>query len=183
MSKLPIDRRGVYRPVGWIAGAAQGLQRLDNVDADKRYVRNRVSAHQFNVNVPGDWMVALWRGVLSAAQGGTRRTRTEQDPCSRASACGAQNGSPVFSLSRNVYNQFADEGFVPDGYDRTDLPLTSCPPITHWSDWKFTDVSVSWKSTLVGRKNLQLDEESHSSSKRRHSGSVEGKSRSRLPSV
>lgn len=158
---------------GGLQAQLQGLQRLDNVDADKRYVRNRVSAQLFNVNVPGDWMVALWREFFPPPK--VEPKKDKDGKVIPAAAPAVPKWVPVFSLSRNVYNQFADEGFVPDGYDRTDLPHVVSTNHALGLDWKFTDVSVSWKSTLVGEKNLQLDEESHSSSKRRHSGSVEWK--------
>jgi hypothetical protein len=158
---------------GGLQAQLQGLQRLDNVDADKRYVRNRVSAQLFNVNVPADWMAALWREFFPPPK--LEPKKDKDGKVIPTPAPSAPKWIPIFSLSRNVYNQFADEGFIPEGYGKSDLPHVVSTNHALGLDWKFTDVSVSWKSTLVGEKNLQLGEELQSSSKRRHGGSVEWK--------
>lgn len=184
MSNYQLNVEVLTAKWGELQAQAQGLQRLDNVDSDRRYVRNRISAQLFNVNIPASWLVKRWRSFfpLPTPEPVKETGDKEKDAAAAkaakettAAAAAISPWVPALSLSRNVYNQFADEAFIPDGYTREDLPHVVSTNHALGLDWKFKTVSFSWKSALVGEKNLQFGEDTKSSSKRRHGASVDWK--------
>jgi hypothetical protein len=167
LSNYPLSAQVMTVQWGSLQAQLQGLQRFDNVDEDRRYVRNRVSAQLFNVMASADWLLNMARKIVpvdSATSGS-------------APATTAPNATPFWvpslSLSRNVYNQFADEGFIPEGYFQADLPKIVSTNHAIGFDWRGSSYSVSWKSGLVGEKNLQTGETLNSSARRRHGLTVD----------
>lgn len=152
----------------------QGVQRLDNVNSDRRYVRNRVSAQLLNVAFPTEWLIAIYRNFVPlppaapAAAAGSSTTAPANAAAAPAASAGPPWWLPALSLSRNVYNQFADEGFIPEGYVAEDLPHVVSTNHAVGLDWKGADYSLSWKFGPSAEKNLQLGAQDSSTRKRRH---------------
>lgn len=170
----------------------QGIQRFDNVGADRNYLRNRVSAQLFNLNLPPDVLVSFIKLFLKAnvkaAAPDTAAAPSASSPIAGADATAPAALPPAvtaappispwipsFSVSRNVYNGFGDRAFVPDGYTEADLPHVVSTNHALGFNWKFESVSFGWKTMLTGEKNLQLTEQLSSSRNRKQGFDIDWK--------
>ena len=148
--------------IGFQLGSAQlqlqGIQRFDNVGADRAYIRNRVDARLINLNLPSDVMYGAYRSWFKSA------TDKNDKPSSWI---------PAFSLSHNVYNGFGDRRFVPEGFTETDLPHVISSNSAMGLAWRFEQISFNWKGTLTRERNLQIGDEKTSTRNVRHSFSLD----------
>jgi hypothetical protein len=140
----------------------QGIQRFDNVDADRTYIRNRVQARLVNLNFPADMIASVWRSWMSASVVST------EEKGAIVSAKTTSKWVPAFSLSHNFYDAFGDRGFVPEGYSETDLPRLVSSNSALGFNWRFDELSFGWKGTLTRERNRQVGEEKNGSRNLRH---------------
>ena len=157
--------------IGFALGSAQlqlqGIQRFDNVAADRAYIRNRINARLINLNLPSD----LVQSVLASW------FTTPADPSAKTTPAAATSKPspwvPSISFSHNVYDGYGDKKFVPEGFFESDLPHVLSSNSAMGLAWKFEKVSAGWRGTLTREKNLQLGEEKTSTRNLRHSFNVD----------
>jgi hypothetical protein len=146
----------------------QGIQRFDNVGADRAYIRNRVNARLINLNLPSDVVHSAYTSWFSA----------KPDPAKKSDSPAASPEKPSpwipsISFSHNVYDGFGDKNFIPEGFFEADLPHVVSSNSAMGLSWRFEQVSASWKGTLTRERNRQIGEEKTSTRNLRHSFSVD----------
>ena len=145
----------------------QGIQRFDNVAADRAYIRNRINARLVNLNLPSDLVQSVVASWFTTKPDSSAKTTTA------AAARKPSAWVPSISFSHNMYDGFGDKKFVPEGFFESDLPHVLSSNSAMGLAWKFEKISAGWRGTLTREKNLQLGEEKTSTRNLRHSFNVD----------
>ncbi len=161
--------------IGFALGSAQlqlqGIQRFDNVGADRAYIRNRINAHLINLNLPSELVQSAYASWFKLKPDLAAKPDAKAD--ANATPSKPSPWVPSISFSHNVYDGFGDKKFIPEGFFESDLPHVLSSNSAIGLAWRFEKVSGGWKGTLTREKNLQIGEEKTSTSNLRHSFNVD----------
>lgn len=147
--------------IGVVTAQLQFTNRFDNVDKNPLYMRNRVQASAFNLNLPisqflADNLQINWAKKNVNAQGFSIATLL-----------------PTLSFSQQFVHGFGDNHVIPAGYTADDLPDVYVLNRSAGFQWQFERVSVGLRTNMANQKNRQRGFSEQSTWDKRYGSSVD----------